>query len=434
MSIERRLLKYVTLNMLAMIGTSCYILADTFFISMAEGADGITALNLALPLYGLIFALGSMTGTGSATRYGIARACGDKNRDSYFFNAVFFVLLLSIPFILLGILRPELVLKVMGGDEGIMRLGKGYIRFVLLFTPCFMLNYVSNAFVRNDNDPTLAMSATLISSFSNIVLDYVFMFPLGMGMRGAALATGLSPVINIAVCSLHFLSEKNQIRFCPQFPSLKKIAGACQLGVSAFVGEISSGITTTVFNFLLLALAGNTGVAAYGVIANASLVGISVFNGIAQGAQPLASEAYGKKNHRSQKKVLLYSLAIAVVMALLIMGMIQVSAEGFVKIFNSDHSVQLAAYAVPGIRIYFIGFLFAGMNIVTTGCLSAVDQAVPAFVIAISRGMLAIVGFAVLLSRIWGVNGVWCSFLAAELFTMGISLGVLLHLYRKKAA
>lgn len=175
MSIERRLLKYVTLNMLAMIGTSCYILADTFFISMAEGADGITALNLALPLYGLIFALGSMTGTGSATRYGIARACGDKNRDSYFFNAVFFVLLLSIPFILLGILRPELVLKVMGGDEGIMRLGKGYIRFVLLFTPCFMLNYVSNAFVRNDNDPTLAMSATLISSFSNTFIkeDYI---------------------------------------------------------------------------------------------------------------------------------------------------------------------------------------------------------------------------------------------------------------------
>lgn len=414
MSVSKKLTTYILQNILAMLGTSCYILADTFFISASEGAGGITALNLVLPLYSLIFAIGSMIGTGSATRYAISRAAGSKNADFYFSNAVFFALLASILFMLGGAFCPEQIIRLMGADDQIAAIGTPYTSIFLLFAPCFMLNYVFTSFIRNDADPTLAMAATLSSSFSNIFLDYLFMFPLGMGMAGAALATGLSPVISIAICSLHFFTKKNTLRFALCRPSLKRLLRSCQLGISAFIGEMSSGITTTVFNFLLLSLAGNTAVAAYGIIANFALVGTAVFNGIGQGVQPLASEAYGKDDTHSKRQILLLSAVFTAGAALLVTGLVVVFADPCVAVFNGEHSAEMAAYAVHGIRLYFLGFLFAGFNIVGTSYLSATANAKSAFAIAILRGAAAIIAYAFLLSHLFGINGIWLSFPASE--------------------
>lgn len=413
-SLGQKLRNYIALNMLAMIGTSCYILADTFFIAQAEGADGITALNLVLPLYSLIFAIGSMIGTGSATRYSIVKAWRSENANLYFSNAIFFTLLASIPFILAGILCPAAIIRFMGADARIETVGKGYTSIFLTFTPFFMLNYTFTAFVRNDEAPALAMAGTLISSFANIVLDYVFMFPMKLGMNGAALATAASPVITIAICSLHFCSKKNTIRFCRQLPSIKRLLTSCQLGISAFVGEISSGITTTVFNFLLLRLVGNVGVAAYGVAANLALVGVALFNGTAQGVQPLASEAYGKNDTAAKKQILKLAMLTTAIASIVVTVLVTSFAAPLVAVFNSEHSAQMASYAIPGVRLYFLGFLFAGINIVGTGYLSATAKAREAFLIAILRGLIAITGFAFLLSALLGVNGVWLSFPAAE--------------------
>ena len=143
---------------------------------------------------------------------------------------------------------------------------------------------------RNDGDPSLAMVATLSSSLFNVVFDYIFMFPMGLGLAGAALATAVSPIISISICSRHFFKKENSVQFVRQRPSARLLGQSCQLGISGFVGEMSSGVTTTVFNFLLLGLAGNVAVAAYGVVANFALVTTAIFNGVAQGAQPLVSE------------------------------------------------------------------------------------------------------------------------------------------------
>ncbi|MGN1422944.1 MAG: MATE family efflux transporter [Oscillospiraceae bacterium] len=423
--------KYVSLNILSAVGISVYILADTFFISLAEGADGITALNLVLPVYSLIFAIGSMIGIGSATRFAILRARGDKRADGYFFNAVFFAMAISLAFMAIGGFCPDMVVRLLGGDERITGVGAGYTRIFMLFTPFFMLNYIFTSFVRNDKAPSVAMAGTLTSSLSNILLDYLFMFPLGMGMRGAALATGISPIISVIICSTHFFSKGNTIRFLPRLPSLRRLGEACALGVSAFVSEISSGVTTTVFNFIILGLAGNVGVAAYGVIANFAMVAASVFNGIMLGSQPLVSRFYGSGDNRSAKKVLHLAQGTALVLALLILAAVVIFAPQFTAIFNSEGSAELAAYAETGMRIYFTGFIFAGFNIVGTGFLSATERAGAAFVCAVSRGAAAIVGFAFLLSALLGMTGVWLAFPAAELLTAAVTMTALLR--RKKA-
>ena len=415
--IRKKFLKYVFQNILAMLGISAYILADTFFISWAEGADGITALNLVLPVYSLIFAVGSMAAVGSAIKFSVLRARGEKGADEYFFNAVFFTFLFSLAFILIGILAPDKAVAFLGGKGKIVAVGTPYTRIFLMFAPFFMWNHIWCAFVRNDGNPSLVMTATLVSNFFNIVMDYVLMFPLGLGMAGAALATAVSPVLSIAICSIHFLTEKNTIKLRSRQPSLKKLLQSCQLGVASFVGELSSGVTTLVFNFLILGLAGNEGVAAYGIVANVAIVATSIFNGISQGAQPLTSDFYGKGDESSVKKVFQLSVCTAAVIAVLLVSLIFLLTDNIVDIFNSEQNTQLAISAAEGMRFYFIGFLFAGFNIVGAGYLSATEHAGWAFVISVLRGVAAISVCAVVLAALFGMTGVWLAFAAAEMIT-----------------
>lgn len=330
----------------------------------------------------------------------------------------------------IGIFLPDRLISLLGGDAEIVATGKNYTRIFMLFAPFFMWNYICNAFVRNDGNPSIAMSATLFSSLFNIVFDYVLMFPLGLSMEGAALATGFSPVVGILICCIHFRSDKCSIKFKPVFPSLKKLLYSCQVGVSSFVGEISSGVITVVFNMIILSLAGNTGVAAYGVVANTSLVAVALFNGIAQGSQPLISECYSK----GQKKEVLSLLKMAIVTTLatasLLYIFIYLCAPAVTAVFNGGHDQILAAYAQSGLRLYFIGFFFAGMNIVGTAVLSAVESAKFAFAASILRGFVAIILFAFALSAILGMTGVWLAFPAGEFVTLFITSAGLIQILK----
>ena len=425
MSITKQFGKYVSQNIFGMLGVSCYIIADTFFIAKAAGTNGITVLNLVLPIFNLIFAIGAMTGVGSATRFTILRAQKDATAENYFSNAVFCACILGAVFILAGIFIPDKILAIMGGDETIVALGTGYMRIILMFAPFFMLNHIISSFVRNDDAPSLAMIGTLAGSLFNIVFDHIFMFPMNLGLVGAALVTAASPVISIIICSKHFLDKKNTIRFVWSMPSAKRLFQSWQLGVSAFVGEISSGVTTTVFNFLILGLVGNVGVAAYGVIANFALIATAIFNGVSQGSQPLLSEYYGKGDTASVRKILGLSIKTALILAVAVLIVVYLFTTSLVALFNSENSTQMAEYAYMGMRLYFIGFLFAGFNIVGTGFLSATDRSKEAFITSMMRGFVAIIACSLLLASIFGLNGVWVSFAVSECLTALLLIGVL---------
>lgn len=419
---EKQLRKYIAPNILAMIGISCYVLADTYFISIAEGANGITTLNLILPIYGLIFAIGSMIGIGSATRYSLCKSVGNADANDYFSNSMFCTLLISGIFVCIGIFFPHKVLLLLGADRHIMRIGISYIRIVLCFAPFFMLNYTFTAFVRNDHAPKLAMSATLISGIFNIIFDYILMFPLKMGMTGAALATSISPIVSMSICMLHYLSKKNTVVFVMKVPSFKKLLSACNLGVVAFVGEISSGITTLVFNYILLGLSGNIAVAAYGVIANIALVGTALFNGVSMGLQPVASSVHGKMDRSQEEKIYKHALKIGEAIAVIVVVLVFLFAEKMIAIFNSENSMQLASYAAVGMRLYFVGFLIAAVNIIKSGFYSAIGKGMESSVIALSRGIFVISITAFVLSKIFGIIGVWIAFPVSEAITWFLSI------------
>ena len=412
---KKQFMKYVSLNIAGMVGLSCYILADSYFISKAQGANGLTALNLALPLYNIIFAIGSMIGTGSAIRYTIAKTRNHKDTYEYIFTAVISAVVIGSFFSITGLLFSENILTLLGADKEILSAGINYTKIFMSCSPFFMLNYVAGAFVRNDGAPNTAMAATLISSIFNIIFDYIFMFPLKMGMSGAALATGLSPVIGIVICSTHIFSKKSNIKIKPCIPSVSKLVHSCKVGVSAFVAEISSGVITMTFNFLILKEAGNFGVAAYGIVANIALVAVAFSNGVAQGSQPLISSSYGQKKHSDVKSLVKMSVFTSFAISLFLYIILALFAEGIAGIFNSEGNPAVAEYAKTGIRIYFTGILFSGINITGSSCFSAVENVKAAFAVSVLRGFVLIIFFAFVLSSLFGMNGIWSAYAAAEL-------------------
>ncbi len=408
-------MKYVGLNVAGMLGLSCYILADTFFIARALGADGLTALNLAIPVYSLISAAGLMLGIGGAAKYTVLRSREqDGEADRIFTSTAMLGLSAGLLIMLAGVFFSSPLAEVLGADQDTLGLTNTYLKVVMCFAPFFIANNILIAFVRNDREPRLAMAAMLAGSLSNVVLDYVLMFPLSMGIFGAAFATGLAPMISMGVLSVHILKKRNGFHPVKCIPELRQVKSVLALGSSTFVTEVSSGIVLVAFNLVILSLEGNVGVAAYGIVANVALVAVAVFTGMAQGVQPLVSQAVGRKDGETLKRLRRYSVTLAAALAVLIYAAVNVRADQVVSLFNREGDGALAAIALEGFRIYFAGFLFAGVNIVASAFLSAAERPGAGFAVSVTRGLAAILLFVLILPGLLGMNGVWLSFVCAE--------------------
>lgn len=428
----REFLKYSSLNVLGMIALSCYILADTFFVSKALGADGLAALNLAIPVYSFINGSGLMIGMGGGIKYSIAKSQGAAQRaDQTFTNSAVLTAVIAACFFLTGLLASGPLALLLGADGTVYEMTRTYLQVILLFAPMFMTNNLLLCFIRNDGAPQLSMAAMITGSLSNVVLDYVFMFPLGMGIFGAVLATGLAPVISILVLSPYLLRRKNQFHLRKCRISGKLALGIFSSGLPSLITEVSSGIVMIVFNTIILGIAGNIGVAAYGVIANLSLVVMSIYTGISQGIQPLLSSGYGTGNRKKTQSVLRYALVSAVLISVVVYVCVFFGAEPIAAVFNSEQNATLQSIAVTGLKIYFTACVFAGFNIILSVYFTSTENALPAHIISILRGFVVIIPMAFLLSAAAELTGVWAAFPATELIVSLIGAGLFFRIRKR---
>lgn len=424
--------KYTSLNVAGMLGISCYILADTFFVSKGLGAEGLAALNIALPIFNFIRGIGLMMGIGGATKYSILKGQRENQKANKVFSIMAItVVLISVLIVLAGVFFSENITYALGADENVFDMTNSYLRVICIFAPFFMMNDTLICFVRNDRNPNLPMVAMVLGSLANILLDYIFIFPLGMGIFGAALATGMAPAIGMVIISLHWIKFDNELRLIKVRIETSAIKNAVSLGFPSFVTEVSSGIVILVFNMIILKLQGNTGVAAYGVIANISLVVISIYTGIAQGIQPIMSRAFGKEDMDNVKRVFKYAAITVAAVSVLIYLNVFVFSEGITQIFNSENNAELQKIAVRGLKIYFTAILFAGFNISLAMLFTSTQRAFPAHVISVMRGLVIIVPMVFLLSGIFGLDGVWMSFPITEITVSFIGTAVYCVFKRK---
>ena len=407
--------RYTVPNVMGMIGLSCYILADTFFVAKGLGANGLTALNLAIPVYSFIHGSGLMLGMGGATKYSIYKGQKDSRHSNRLFtNTIYSTAVLACIFVLIGLFLSEGISTLVGADSEVFAMTNTYIKVILLFAPVFMMNDVLICFVRNDGNPRLSMFAMLGGSLFNIIFDYIFIFPFHMGIFGAVLATGLSPIVSMLILSKHWFQKKNEFHMERGKAHLETIRSIAILGVPSLIGELSSGIVMIVFNFIILNLLGNVGVAAYGVIANISLVVISIYTGIGQGMQPLSSIAYGQQDKTSIMQILRYAIITLLIVSCIIYLLIFFLADPIAGVFNSENNKLLQEIATLGLKIYFTSVLFIGFNIVISNYFISTDKALPAQIISLLRGFILIIPMAFLLSALANITGVWLALPVTE--------------------
>lgn len=422
---------YTILSVLGTLGVSCYILADTFFVSKGLGTNGLTALNLAIPVYNFIHGTGLMLGMGGATRFSV---CKSQERtvevDRVYTNTIYLDLIFSGAFVMIGFFFSHQIAMLFGADSSVLEMTTTYLRWLLLFAPAFILNDVLLCFVRNDGSPQLPMIAQLIGSFANILLDYIFIFPMKMGIFGAIFATVLSPIISILIMLPHWGKKKSTFHFVKTRIRKYVIAQDLSLGFPSFIAQISSGIVMITFNTIILKLAGNTGVAAYGVVANISLVIVAVYTGIAQGIQPLVSTFYGVGNYRQTKAVLKYALITMHSVSMIAYLLIFVFAEPITAVFNSEDNLALQQISVMGLKLYFISIPFVGYNIILATFFTSIEKALPAHILSILRGLVLIIPMAFLLSALWKMTGVWLTYPITE-FLIAL-LGFVIYKHKNK--
>lgn len=424
--------KYTSLNVLGMIGLSCYILADTFFVANGTGSNGLAALNIAIPAFSLIQGTGLMLGIGGATKYSIAKNQGLKEESNKAFtHSLYLGAIFAAAYMLMGIFLSSPISALLGANNDTFEMCKNYLQILMIFAPAFIANNIILAFVRNDGAPQLSMAAMISGSIFNIVFDYIFIYPMGMGIFGAALATGFSPAISLLILSIFFIKKHNNFKPIKCQFSLKFSLRIMSVGIPSLVTEISSGIVVFVFNIIMLQLLGNIGVAAYGIIANISIVVISIFTGVSQGIQPLISRYYGLNDKKTIKITLKYALITSIIIAIVVYGCLLLFSNPIVSAFNSENNSSLQVAAINGLKIYFTGIFFAGLNIILATYFAATDKAKPAGTISILRGFIVILPLAILLANLFGINGLWISFPLAE-FIVSIVSFIILSIQRKR--
>ncbi|WP_251866469.1 MATE family efflux transporter [Enterococcus malodoratus] len=416
---------YVTRSVLSTLGLSLYILADTFFIANGVGVLGLAALNIALPVFNLLTGIGLLLGMGGATLFALKGRNGD-----YFSQLLIIGGSVGLLFTGLGLFSSRFFALLLGASGATVGLTTMYMRLILVMAPFFILNNLCLAFIRNDQNPQLAMKAMIFSSVFNMLFDYIFVFPLNMGMAGAALATVLSPLLSLAILSTHRNFSKRRLSLNWVKPKLRTITKSIQLGLSSFLAEMSTGVSILVFNQVLIGLGGDIAIAAYGVLANILVVALSLFTGVAQGIQPLISRAASKKETLTIQKTLTFGLRTSFIMAVVLYLVLFFLKYPIISAFNRENDPMLIQLAAFGIPIFFLSLFGSSLNVVFSIFFSAIGQAKQAFALSLFRGYIFLVPLVIILAGIWGLTGAWVSLPVTEGLTLLFSF-YFLRQYRK---
>lgn len=406
-AIQGEVRHYVVRNVVATLGMSLYVLIDTLFISIAAGALGLTTLNLVLPLFNVFNGVGLLLGVGGATIFSLNKVLHpERIRDLYSQLIIFAATLGIVLAVLLNVFATPVV-NFLGANDQTRRMAIIYLQICAWSGPLYMCNYISINFIRNDGNPTLTMKATLTETLSVIVIDWFFIFGCGLKMEGAALAVLFSPLISLIVLSRHRHFAGHQLQLHWARPQLANLGRSAKLGVAAALNELSTGVSIYFFNHVLLQLADNYAVAAYGVISNIAIVVLAIANGVALGVQPIASREYGQHHFTNVTTALKMGTLITLLLATISFVILVTFKLPIIEAFNTAHSAQLVSYARLGLPIYFTSTFFSTLNLLFILFLTAINAARASFTLSILRGYVILLPAILILAALVGINGVW---------------------------
>ena len=421
----RRLLRFTLPTIGMMVCTSVYSVVDGFFVSNFAGKTPFAAVNLIMPLLMIFSTVGLMFGTGGSAIVAKTFGEGDKEKANRYFSLfVYVAAVLGVVLAILGCLFIRPIAILLGAEGEMLENAIVYGRIILLALPFNVLQLLFQSFFVTAERPKMGLTVTILSGAMNMVMDavLVILLPQEHKLAGAAVATALSQVVGGTVPLVYFGRENSSIlRIGRTNFDGKAIFKAGTNGSSEFMSNISMSLVGMLYNIQLLKYAGEDGVAAYGVMMYVSMIFSAAFLGYSIGTAPVIGYHDGARNYSELKSLLKRSL---IIIGSFGVGMV-VSAElltvPLTKIFVS-YDAGLMNLTVSGFRVFALSFLFMGFSIFSSGFFTALNDGVTSALISFLRTLVFQTGMVIILPKLWQIDGIWISIVAAEVIAVVISV------------
>lgn len=432
----RKLLRFTLPSILMMIFTSIYGVVDGLCVSNFVGKTPFAAINLIWPFLMILGCGGFMIGTGGSALVSKTMGEGDTPRaNRYFSLLILFTVILGVAITIPGFFLIKPVAILLGADEAMLPHCVTYGRILLLGQTAFMLQGVFQSFLVTAERPTLGLWVTVGAGVTNMVLDVLFIAVLNWGLVGAAAATVTSQVVGGVIPLLYFLlPNKSPLRIVgPRMglsESLRVIGKVTVNGSSELMTNISMSVVSMLYNYQLMRLAGEDGIAAYGVMMYVGFIFVAVFIGFAVGSAPIVGFHYGAGNHSELKSLLRKSMALTVLTGVGMAALSVALATPLSGIFVG-YDEGLYALTRRGFLLYSSSFLFAGFGILGSSFFTALGNGVVSAAISFLRTLLFQVAAVLILPLIFDIDGVWLSVTAAEILATAVTFLFLFGMRRK---
>jgi len=404
---------------IAMIVNALYNITDTIFIGRGIGYLGIGGLTIAFPVQMVIMATAQMIGIGAASI--ISRSLGAKDiekADHVAGNSFFAVGILGITICALGLIFINPLLKIFGATDILLPYAQEYLQVILIGSIYFPFAVSTNNLIRAEGNAKVAMISMLIGTILNIILDYIFIFPMAMGIRGAALATILSQLVSVIFILFYIYGGHStlKVKLHHLKPDSKILREIVIIGFPSFARQGSGSIIAVIMNNSLAFYGGELAISIYGIVNRVIMFLFMPLFGVVQGMQPIAGFNYGAKRFDRVKEVVKLSIIVTTVFASIGTLIGELFPWFIIGLFDNDPDlIRNGSYAL---RLIISMIPIIGVQIIGAALFQSLGKAIPSLLLTLSRQVLFLIPLVLILPRIFGFGlfGIWISIPIADFF------------------
>ena len=334
---RKKLIKYILPSVAGMCSTFLYVVVDGIFVGQGVGINALGAVNIALPFTLLMTALSTLTSIGGVTVTAIRLGRDDiKGANDAFLHSAYFSVTIALIMMLIGMIFPRQIAAISGANNTFLDMSSEYIYYFSAFSLPMVLSVILQNFIRNDGSPVLAGTAVIVAAAVNIFLDWLFVFPLQFGVKGAAIASGLGQVSGVVIMLVHFIRRKGVLRIGKTRFSLKLVGKIVKRGMPELVSQFGTPVMTLCMNYVLIKNLGDLAVSAFSVMSYLLSFSMGVFIGVSTGLQPLIGQSYGEKNAENLKYYFRSGLIITVLSSFGVYALLSIFGKPISGLFNSE--------------------------------------------------------------------------------------------------
>lgn len=416
------LIKFAFPSMVMMVFMGLYTIVDTVFVARFVDTNALSSINIVCPVINIIVGLGTMLATGGSAIVAKKMGNGKTNEARSNFTLIIVTgIITGLIITIIGLLFLDEIIRGLGASEILFPYCKEYLTIQLIFAVGNIMQVLYQNLFVTAGKPTLGLVLSVLAGIANIAFDYIFIVLLQMGIKGAALGTGIGYMIPTIIGTIFFLTGNSELHFCKPKMDAFVLVKSCSNGASEMVNQLSTAVTTFLFNATMIKLLGEDGVAAITVIIYSQFLLTTLYIGFSMGVAPVISYNYGSGNVKQLKRVVSICFRFIMIVSALVFLFSFFAGESIAKIF-AENNENVFAITKAGFAIFSFSFLFSGCNIFVSALFTALSNGKTSATISFLRTFGFIMIFLLILPRFLQVTGVWLAIPIAELFTLILTI------------